>query len=167
MRPYTPADVDVLHQLWTDPEVRRHLWDDEVIQRERADEEVQNSMALFQSHGFGQWAVFDRGAEELIGFCGYRFFHEPPELQLLYGLAPSHWGRGLATEAARAMIAYGFEQLEFDEVVGSTDYANHASVRVMEKCGMSFEKRAEVDGLDTVYYRILRKGFDGGANAKG
>ena len=96
----------------------------------------------------------------MIGFGGYRFFHEPPELQLIYGLAPAYWGQGLAAEAARAMIRYGFEILRLDEIIASADAPNEASFRVMKKAGMTFQKRLLLDGLDTIYYVISRQDFE-------
>ena len=70
---------------------------------------------------------------------------------------PEHWSRGLATEAAKAMIQFGFEQLGFERIIASADAPNVASHRVMEKAGMAFDKRVTVDGLDTVYYSVVRE----------
>ncbi|MEM7351679.1 MAG: GNAT family N-acetyltransferase [Acidobacteriota bacterium] len=159
LRPYRQDDLDVLHTFFTDPGVRRYLLDDEIVPREWVADEIHASTANFEQQGFGQWAIFPRDGEDLIGFTGYRFFHDPPELQLLYGIAPSHWGRGLATEAARAMIRCGFEEHGFDAIVASTDVPNTASVRVMEKAGLRFAKRIEIDGLDTIYYQLERGSF--------
>jgi ribosomal-protein-alanine N-acetyltransferase len=157
LRPFKADDVDEIHRLWTNPGVRKFLWDDKVISREQAEEAVQESLALYENHGHGLWAVSLRAVTEMIGFCGYWFFHDPPELQLLYGLAPAYWGKGLATEAARAMIHYGFDSLAFDRIIASADAPNAASLRVMEKVGMTFEKRVDQNGLDTVYYSIRRE----------
>ena len=159
LRPLTLDDVDELHRLWVEPGVRRYLWDDEVISRERARAVVEESVALFESRGLGLWAVRSRAGDELIGFCGFWFFHDPPRLELLYGIAPALWNRGLATEAARAMLGYGFGQLSFERIEASTDAANAASVRVMERAGMSFWKRELTNGLDTIYYALTREGF--------
>ncbi|HZS04621.1 MAG TPA: GNAT family N-acetyltransferase [Blastocatellia bacterium] len=159
LRPFTPDDVDNIRRLWTDPGVRKYLWDDEVISRDEAASAVQKSVELFGRDGLGLWAVFPGEEDPLIGFGGYWFFHEPPELQILYGIAPTHWGRGLAVEVARAMIRYGFEHLRLDQIVGSTDAPNQASRRVMEKAGMKFEKQVDQNGLDTMYYTIVREDF--------
>ncbi len=160
LRPYQREDLDALHAFFTQQEVRRYLLDDEIVSRQWVAEEISGSIASFDRYGFGQWAVFLDPAAPLIGFCGYRFFHQPPERQLLYGIAPEHWGRGLATEAARAMIRFAFEHLDFESVVASTDAPNTASVRVMEKAGLSFEKRLMIDGLDTIYYSLPRSEFE-------
>jgi len=157
--PFTLDDVDDLHRLWIDPGVRKYLWDDQVISRERAVSVIEKSIVSFHTRGFGLWAVFPRGTDTLIGFCGFWFFRDPPELELLYGVAPNYWGQGLATEMARAMIRYGFQELSFERITASTDALNLASLRVMEKCGMSFEKRAIINGLDTVFYSISREAF--------
>jgi len=154
LRPFNMDDVDALHRLWTEPEVRQYLWDDEVITRDRVESSLNTSLTSFEDHGFGLWAVLPREEESLIGFCGFWFFHEPPKLELLYGISAAHWHKGLATEAARAMINYGFKDLSFQRIEASTDAPNLASIRVMERAGMSFWKRETTNGLDTIYFAI-------------
>ena len=154
LRPLGRDDVDALHQLMTQPGVRRYLLDDEVIPRERAASFVETSIASFDANGYGLWAVTPRSADTLIGFCGFWLFHEPPRLELLYGLGDAHWHQGLATEVATAMIRYGFDALSFRRVEASTDAPNAALVAVMERAGMSFWKRERSNGLDTIYYAI-------------
>lgn len=157
LRPFNLDDVDALHRLWTEPEVRQYLWDGELITKARVESSIHTSLTSFEDHGFGLWAVFPRD-ESLIGFCGFWFFHEPPKLELLYGISPAHWHKGLATEAARAMINYGFKELTFQRVEASTDAANLASSKVMERAGMSFWKREMTNGLDTVFYFAVSPG---------
>jgi ribosomal-protein-alanine N-acetyltransferase len=100
---------------------------------------------------------YSKEVETRIGFGGFRPFFEPPELQLLYGLLPACWSKGLATEAAQAMIAFGFQELAFDRVTASADAANASSLRVMEKAGMVFDRRATMDGLETLVYVACQK----------
>jgi ribosomal-protein-alanine N-acetyltransferase len=102
------------------------------------------------------WAVSFKDSPAIVGFCGFWHFHEPPRLELLYGIAPDHWNNGLATEAAIAMICHGFEVLGFARIEASTDAANTASVRVMERAGLRFWKRETTNGLDTIYSWIER-----------
>jgi ribosomal-protein-alanine N-acetyltransferase len=154
-------DVDEIHRIWTDAGVRKYLWDDELISREETASVIEKSMEYFQAKDFGLWAVSPREQESIIGFCGYWFFHEPPQLELLYGIITDQWGKGFAPEAATAMLRLGFEELGFYEVIASTDAPNTASVRVMEKLGMSFLKRQNSEGLDTIYYSMKREDFSG------
>jgi ribosomal-protein-alanine N-acetyltransferase len=154
LRPLERNDVDPLHALLIEPGVRKHLLDDEVIPRERAAEFVDTSIGSFEANGYGLWGVLPNDASTLIGFCGFWLFHEPPQLELLYGLGEEHWHKGLATEAAAAMIRHGFDALSFERIEASTDAANQASVAVMERTGMTFWKRELTNGLDTIYYAI-------------
>lgn len=159
LRPLKPEDVDDFQRLCVAPGVRRYLWDDQVIPRERAASVVAESVELFEKDGSGLWAVSLVEDGALVGFCGFMFFHDPPRLQLLYAVAPEHWGRGFATEAARAMIRYGFERLGLRRVEASADAPNAASLRVLEKAGMKFERRECLHGLETVFYSIAREDF--------
>lgn len=159
MRPFIMNDVDVLHRLWTDPQVRKYLWDDLVISREKAAEVVENSMTSFTQRGFGLWAMFPKDKDELIGFCGFRLFDDPPEVEILYGLAPAYWGRGLTTEAAKAMLRCGFEEHGFARIYAGADPPNTASFRVMEKCGLKFAKRMFINNIEVIFYVIPREAF--------
>ena len=87
MRPFILEDVDALHAHWTDPQVRKYLWDDIVIPREQVVEVVESSINGFATNDFGFGAVFPKEKTELIGFCGFRFFGEPPEIEILYSIA--------------------------------------------------------------------------------
>ena len=159
LRQFRLGDVDDLHRLWNEPGVRKYLWDDRPVPRELVESIVERSVALFRELGFGLWAVLPKTADELIGFCGFWHFHESPKLGLIFGFGPAHWNKGFATEAATAMLRYAFETLLFQRIEASTDYANQASARVMERAGMTFWKRETTNGLDTVYYTISRQEF--------
>jgi ribosomal-protein-alanine N-acetyltransferase len=156
LKPLTEAETDALHRLFTDPDVRRYLLDDTVIPRSQAVEFIQKSLHLFESTGYGLWGAYPPSGGALMGMGGFWHFHEPPQLELIYALHPSRWGRGLATELARALIRYGFEELGFERIQASTDTPNKASARVMEKAGMTFEERKTEAGRETVFYSIQR-----------
>lgn len=89
MRPYAIEDVDALHQLWCNPNVRRYLFDDQIVPRKFVVEEVDRTLADFAVRGWGQCSVFLRDSTEPIGFCGFRIMEGSPAPQLIYGLSPS------------------------------------------------------------------------------
>lgn len=159
-RPFSLDDIDTLHRLWIDPDVRRYLWDDEIITRETAEAVVRSSLTSFQEHGFGFWALTFPNEETVIGFCGLRFFDDPPEVEVLYGLNPVHWGKGLATEAAQAILRYGFEQVGLIQIWGGADAPNVASLRVLEKLGMTYEKTVPMPLGEGPYYSVTRESFE-------
>lgn len=156
LRPIDLDCVDALHSLWTEEPVRRFLWDGRRIPIHRTREIVETNRALFDEHGFGIWGVRERGCDELAGFSGYWHFRTPPSLELLFGVAAGHWNRGIATESSRRVIRYGFEKLGFSSIEASTDVANTASVRVLQKIGMSPTRREVVDGLETAFFELMR-----------
>lgn len=171
--PATLDDAACLHALWTDVDVRRFLWDGVSIARAETESVVARSRELFRTRGFGLWLARERSdlrdrsarpdqigsASSLVGFAGFWFFRDPPELELLYGLARSRWGVGFAVEMAHAVLRHGFHQLRFDGVRASTDFDNQASIRVMERLGMRFDGRLLVEGRDTVFHRLARRDF--------
>jgi len=109
LRVFEPSDFDALHKLWTDRQVRKFLWDDAVISRGQAAEVINESIALFARRGIGFWTVNLKSDDCFIGFCGLREFGGPSEAELLYALYSSYWGKGLATEAAKAVLRRAFE----------------------------------------------------------
>jgi len=159
LAPFRAGEAGELHRLWTEPPVRRFLWDGRVVPPEQTAGIVRDSLRLFAADGFGLWSLRLRDGGELAGFGGFWHFRDPPERELLLGLAEAWWGQGLAAEAGRALVRFAFEELGFDAVRGSTDAPNRASVRVMEKLGMEFERRETIDGLDTVFYAVRRDGW--------
>ena len=163
LSPLRVTETEALHELWTAPGVRRFLWDNEIIPPERTADVVRRSEALISGCGFGLWgarlkdSVAGYARAKLAGFAGYWYFRDPPELELLYGVAEPLWGRGLATELARGMLDYGWTSLRFDEVHASTDRDNTASARVLEKLGFTMTRRSVVDGLDTIFFHLARR----------
>jgi ribosomal-protein-alanine N-acetyltransferase len=100
------------------------------------------------------WVIRESGAPALCGFCGFVPHDDPQDTELLYGLAPGAWGRGYATESARAVLDFGFRSLGLRKITASTDVPNVASVRVIERLGMRFLRRAVVNGLDLLFYEM-------------
>jgi RimJ/RimL family protein N-acetyltransferase len=141
LRPWTGEDVDALHELWTASDVRRYLWDDAVITRNLAAKVVESHLVTAAKHRIGYWALHippTRSAEAPIGgFCGFRFIDDGPEIELMYGLQPEHWRKGLATEACRAALQYLWCSTEYQRVYARTDPPNRQSVQVMVRLGMT------------------------------
>lgn len=156
LRPFTLDDLDALHALWTDPDVRRYLWDNRRLSREETAAIIERSIAMQRDEGAGLWAVERHDEPVLIGFGGYWYFGEPAQLQILFGLHPEHWGMGKASELADCLIRYGFDTLGQARVIGATNRANVSSQRVMEKAGMQFVERVRSRDSDLMYYAIDR-----------
>ena len=135
--------------------MRRYIFDDETIARERTEELVARSIALFAERRFGLWLARAE-AETLIGFGAFWFFRDPPDLELLYGVADAEVGRGYGREIARAIVRYGFDVLQMPVIRASVDYGNDRSMKLLDDLGFVFDRRTTVGGLGTVYYVATR-----------
>ena len=160
LRPVRSGDVDALHALWTHADVRRWLWDDVVIDRETAADRVATSHASFARAGYGHWIVSADPAGALLGGVGLVEIDPAVGPELLYAFHPSHWGRGYATEASRAVLAHGFGRCGLERVMGRTDAPNRASARVLERLGMRFEGESAPGGRPTRCYALSRVDFE-------
>jgi RimJ/RimL family protein N-acetyltransferase len=166
LRPVSPDDTTELHRLWTSPGVRRFLWDDEIISIERAAEAVSTSLELFEQHRFGLWAVRLKGFPQICGFTGVWPFHDPPEFELLYGVAEPLWGQGYAVEVSRAILTYCYDTLDMSVVCASINAPHVASARVLEKLGFTRVRHGTVGGSEHIFFERVRLRRDASASAK-
>jgi RimJ/RimL family protein N-acetyltransferase len=150
--PFTENDIDALHAIWIEPDVRRYLWDDIVIGRERAAEVVRESIATAEECGIGYWTVRTKQDGPVVGDCGFHFMEGRGAIELFYSLTRSHWGMGLAFEASQAALSYAWSATTFDRVYARINAPNEASVRLARRLG--FQYLSNVDGLKT--YAIPR-----------
>lgn len=155
LSPVSEGDAEWLLGVFRDPAVRRYLLDDALVSLEWVRSEIASSAEGFARLGAGLWAVRFPDATAIIGFVGFREFLNPPRLQLLYGLLPEYWGRGLATEAASRVCDYAFVELGFDRVEAAMDSPNRASIAVAGRLGMS--PLGMSNQADTVFYTIDRE----------
>ncbi len=160
LRPVSMEDVGDLHRFWTDPQMRGYFWVDEVIPRLRARAAMREAVEDFGRHGFGLWISERRqGGGDSIGFCGLRHLDDGPEVEILYGISPTEWGRGFATEVALAVLRYGFERASLTHILGIADAGNVASRRVLEKIGMNFQGYVVNEGRREARYEIRAEDF--------
>ncbi len=168
LRPVAADDAPSLHELWSSAGVRRFLWDDESIPMARTRAAVDLSHQLFEARRHGLWCARLKDAPELCGFGGLWPFRDPPEFELVYGVAERLWGRGHATEIAEAIVRHCTRTLGMPAVRASTDIGNVASIRVLEKLGFRLLERRTAEGLDTVFYEwqgaVRDSGGDGAAD---
>lgn len=159
LRPFTPDDVDDLHRLYSHRDLFKYMSNEKPLLWEQARAVIDAFTENWKRHHFGVWAVVDRNNQRLIGHCGFKFLENTPDVQIGYLLSQSYWGRGLTTEAAAAVLRYGFEVAKLKRIVAIAKPENIASRRVMEKIGMKYEKDAYYYDNDVVYYALSRKAY--------
>ena len=138
LRPWEDADLPLVAEITSDPEVMRHFH----ITRARAQSDawVARTQAHIDTHGFGVLAVEAPGVAKLIGFVGLSTVPASipcaPAVEAVWTLGSQFWRQGFCTEAAQAVIKDGFERLGLQEIVAMTAAANEPSQAVMRKLGM-------------------------------
>jgi ribosomal-protein-alanine N-acetyltransferase len=159
-------DLSPLARIYSDPDVRR-FFPEGTLTYEETKEELEWIIEVYYGrYGFGLWATIDKGTGVFIGRCGLlpwtivpgntgglalRHADEYPpgtdgtEVELAYLLDKSHWGKGLGTEAAQAIVDYGFEHLHLPRLICLFDPENRASGNVARKVGMTYENDVELD----------------------
>jgi RimJ/RimL family protein N-acetyltransferase len=140
LRPVTADDHAALLAHWTEPDVRRFLFDGAALSAGEVTETIAESIRDFAASGYGIWLIepgsgTGSGAG-LVGTAGLRPLEESGQ-EIFYSLAPGAWGRGYATEAARAVVKYGLGALGLPEVLAEVDEGNAASVAVVKRLGMT------------------------------
>jgi RimJ/RimL family protein N-acetyltransferase len=143
LRRWRDDDAEALAAINADREVMRFIGGGAPLGRALSDELLRRFRREWDERGFGLWAVEEREgpqAGELLGFCGLTvpmFLPEVlPALEVGWRLAPAAWGRGIATEAARAALAFGFGELRMREILAIVHPDNDRSLRVCAKLGM-------------------------------
>ena len=157
LRELRPDDLDDLAALFADPDVVRYVGDGQPAGRDEAQRALHSTLRRWQEQGFGRWAALDRKTGKFIGMGGFRSLFGTPEV--VYHLAKENWGKGYATELAHAALRFGFEDRGFDRIVAIAKPQNTASIHVMEKLGMQYEKHARYYDIDVVQYQIRREDF--------
>jgi ribosomal-protein-alanine N-acetyltransferase len=148
------SDWTELRPLATDVEVMRYItggvpWNDDEIRSF-----IGRQIKLYAERGFCRWKVLEKPGLEMIGFCGVGMWRDEPDPEIGWWLARSRWGRGLATEAARAALRDVFERVRLERIVSVARPENRASIRIMEKLGLSLDCEFESDGVRLVRYEI-------------
>jgi ribosomal-protein-alanine N-acetyltransferase len=154
LRPLTGEDLGALTAVYTHPAVMRWIG---ANTPDAVAEELEQQLAHQAAHGYSFWAVEDRETGRFLGDCGLQpLERHGPEVELGYDLHPDAWGRGIATEAARAVVADAFARLGLDELVAVVRPDNVGSRRVLEKSGFHRVRDQVAYGIPMVRYEIAR-----------
>lgn len=154
-RALTPDDAAAFFALNGNPEVMRLTGEPPLTSVEQARAAIE-SYPDWDTVGYGRWGCVLRETGALIGFCGLKWLDDLEEVDVGYRFLPEFWGRGLATEACAASVAFGFEVLGLQRLIGLVLPENAGSIRVLEKVGMRREETFDYDGLTAVRYAIER-----------
>jgi ribosomal-protein-alanine N-acetyltransferase len=154
--PWQPDDWLRLRPIATDPQVMRYISDGQPWPDERIREFVERQIGHLDRLGYCLWKLLLNETSAMIGFCGLQPLSGTTETEIGWWLGRAWWGRGLATEAARTVLLDGFERARLERIVAVAMAANRASLHVMEKLGMKYEREMIHRGFGVVLYAVSR-----------
>jgi ribosomal-protein-alanine N-acetyltransferase len=140
LRALRQSDLDDLYAYASDPEIDRFTpWTHyESVAEARAD--LDEFLAEYENGGMGAWGIEHRAEQRLIGIINFSRPHpRNRRVEMGYTIARTHWGQGLATEAARALVRFGLEQMHLARIEAVCLPEHAASARVLQKIGMEYE----------------------------
>ncbi len=150
LRQWRESDFDAFAQLNADPRVMEYF--PSVTSREESNEQAKRMQTKIEETGYGFLAVSVAAIAEFIGFVGLNSIdqlswpvHFSPAIEIGWRLASPYWGKGYATEGAKACLKYGFDILGLDEIVAFTAKENFPSQAVMSRIGMSYDTEGDFD----------------------
>lgn len=151
LREFILEDAPSFFNLNNDPDVIRYTGDKPFSSIEHARQFI-SEYKEYAAHGYGRWACIEKNSGEWIGFCGLR--KEEDEVDIGFRFHRRYWGKGYATESAQACLDHGFRELQLASIIGRASIENTASIRVLEKLGMSYEGDGDCHGEPASIYRI-------------
>jgi RimJ/RimL family protein N-acetyltransferase len=150
LRRWREEDVAPMAAINADPEVMRWIRDGSVRDEQQTRDGIAAWEREWETEGFGLFALEVRDTGQLAGFTGLAVPHFLPEVlpavEIGWRLGRVHWGRGLATEAAKAVAAFGFEERGLERIVSIAQVGNEASERIMAKLGMHLQRETVSPG---------------------
>ncbi|HTH82474.1 MAG TPA: GNAT family N-acetyltransferase [Mucilaginibacter sp.] len=159
LRELTLADIDGMFELDADHEVVKYLGQKPFTSKEQSAAVINSLLQQYAENNIGRWAVIEKASNEFIGWSGLKLITEPVNGQVNYydvgyRLIRRFWGKGYATESAKAAIQYGFDTLKADTIYGMCHVNNAGSEKVLEKLGLKCMETFELRGLPHKWFRI-------------
>ena len=154
LRKLVPADLEAMSRILDDADVMRYFGT-----KERQLEVTERMMGLYAAQGYGMYAVELKATGGFLGRIGFIVQHveEHDEIELGWLVAREHWGRGYATEAARALLDYGFGWWKMPRIISLIQPENAGSIAVARKIGAAYERTVEMFGIANIHlYSVAR-----------
>lgn len=148
IRPFNIGDIEASHVMNLDAEVSKYTGDGGIVSFAEIERRIkENVLGDYKKHGFGRMAVELKSENKFIGFAGLKYLEDLKEVDLGYRFMSTYWGKGIATEAGKAIMNYGVKTLELKRMIAMVLPENSGSIRVLEKLDFQFEKEIMEDDM--------------------
>ncbi len=159
LRTYKPDEMERVYELSSDKDVTRHFPPYFKIVKEEVLASLPRRLDRWKTQGFGQLGVFDKDSENLIGYSGFQYLDSTETVEIYYGFFKTSWGKGFATEAACALLRFGFEQVKLPKIAAVTHPENIESQKVLKKIGFKDGRLTEFYNVKAVYFELAVEEF--------
>lgn len=161
LRELIPSDEKGMFTLDADPEVHKYLGNQPVTSMEEIRAAIRFIRQQYVDNGIGRWAVIEKATNQFVGWAGLKLITTPINnrvgyYDLGYRFIKQYWGKGYASEAAKAIVDYGFNRMGLKEIYGMVETGNIASRKVLEKAGLKYLETFEDEGLPHDFFVIHR-----------
>lgn len=155
------TDVDGMYKLDSNPNVHKYLGNNPIKTKDEALKMIEFIRKQYIDNGIGRWAIIDKKTNEFIGWTGMKWITEETNgrknfYDIGYRLIEENWGKGIATETAKACLKYGFENLKTDKIFAIADRFNEGSNKILKKLGMRLTETYFDNGMELNWYEISK-----------
>ena len=161
LRPFVGSDAPAAFEWFGDAVVMRHTPSGPDASLQQTTDRIADYQRHQAAHGFSKWVVLDRETQRPIGDSGLLVMPESGDIDLGFRLARPWWGKGLATEAARAWVRTAFGDFTLARLTAFAHPDNQASLRVLEKLGFRHERAGTVMGMRSLVFSLAAPGAQG------
>jgi RimJ/RimL family protein N-acetyltransferase len=159
LRDFLETDQADLFEMDSDPEVHRYLGNNPVKTIDEIASIIKMVRQQYIDNQIGRWMMVEKATGNVLGWAGLKYIHQTMNstshfYDVGYRLKQKHWGKGYASEAAQAALAYGFNQLNLTEIIGITAIENQASANILKKIGLQFVNQFNEDGMKCNWFKI-------------
>lgn len=163
LRELIPSDSDSLFELSLDPQVQECLGEEPLPDKAKAMEIVNNIIQQYVENGCGRYAMIEKSSNYFLGWAGIKIeknlVNHDPFYDLGYRIFPRYWNKGYCTEASKALIEFGFRQLNCDKICAYCESSAIGSQKVLEKSGLRKTSTFEGDRTLEYWYELDREEF--------
>lgn len=160
LRRFQESDFEDYARIFSHPEITQYIGDGKAMTKSQAWMSMATIFGHWQLRGYGILAVEERSRKVVVGRIGFLNPEGWPGFELGWILNRHYWGKGYATEGAKALLDYGFRVLKRDRIVSLIHPGNTRSIRVAERLGETLQGKAEVYGKEVLIYGIDRATFE-------
>lgn len=153
------TDAAGIFELDSDPEVHQFLGQHPIKNITEAQKTIEMITAQYKRNGIGRWAIIEKASNEFVGWGGFKLITEETNRHinyhdLGYRFIKRFWGKGYATESAKASVDYAFNQLNLPVIYAIADVGNAASQKVLEKCGLLYKETFDYEAVPHRWYEM-------------